>query len=51
VQLYTALVYRGPGLIEAIKNGLRRRLEEERLSSLGSAAGRDAARIAKGDLT
>jgi dihydroorotate dehydrogenase len=51
VQLYTALVYHGPGLIEAIKNGLRRRLEEERLSSLGSAAGRDAARIAKGDLT
>lgn len=49
IQLYTALVYKGPGLIEEIKRGLVRRLETERLSSIADAVGRDAPRIAGGD--
>ena len=48
VQLYTALIYKGPGLIEEIKRGLCRRLGEGSLS-LAEAVGRDAARIARGE--
>lgn len=33
VQLYSALVYKGPGLIEDIKQGLRERLKKDNLSS------------------
>ncbi|POF34912.1 quinone-dependent dihydroorotate dehydrogenase [Roseibium marinum] len=40
LQLYTALVFRGPGLIEEILSGLSARLEEHGLSSLREA--RDA---------
>jgi dihydroorotate dehydrogenase len=49
VQLYTALVYKGPALIGEIKQGLLRRLDED-AAPLAQAVGRDAARIAKGDL-
>jgi len=50
IQLYTALVYKGPGLIAGIKRGLIRFLEAERLASITEAVGRDAHRIAQGDL-
>ena len=48
VQLYSALVYDGPGLVGAIKRGLLDRLRAERLASLAGAVGRDAAALAKG---
>lgn len=48
VQLYSALVYKGPVLIEEIKTGLCRRLDAGSLP-LADAVGRDAARIARGD--
>ncbi len=51
VQLYTALVYEGPELIGAIKEGLVQRLSQTGLASLASVVGRDAARIAQGDLS
>jgi dihydroorotate dehydrogenase len=48
VQLYSAMVYRGPGLIGDIKSGLVRTLDTER-TSLAQALGRDAAAIARGE--
>jgi dihydroorotate dehydrogenase len=42
VELYTALVYGGPGLVRAIKTGLARLLERDRLRSIDEAVGRDA---------
>lgn len=48
VQLYSALVYDGPGLVGRIKQGLLREIEALRLPSLQAAIGRDAAAIAKG---
>lgn len=47
VQLYSALVYKGPGLVGDIKGGLLRILEREK-TSLAQAVGRDAAAIAEG---
>jgi dihydroorotate dehydrogenase len=47
VQLYSALVYRGPDLISAIKEGLLRQIERERLPGLAAAVGRGAAAIAR----
>ncbi len=47
LQLYSALVYEGPGLVGAIKRGLADRLRAERLTSLAPAVGRDAADIAR----
>jgi dihydroorotate dehydrogenase len=49
VQLYTALVYKGPALIEEIKRGLCGRLDDA-AAPLADAVGRDAARIAAGEL-
>jgi dihydroorotate dehydrogenase len=49
VQLYTALVFKGPGLIGDIKQGLLRRLAAENLP-LSQVVGRDAADIAAGQL-
>lgn len=46
VQVYTALVYRGPGMIPAIKRGLLAGLESSG-STLAAAVGRDAADWAK----
>jgi dihydroorotate dehydrogenase len=48
LQLYSALVYRGPGLIADIKRDLIRHLEADRLPSIESAIGRDAAALARG---
>lgn len=42
VQLYTGLVYHGPGLIRSIKEGLVRLLEEDGHSSVRHAVGTDA---------
>ncbi|SFK55115.1 quinone-dependent dihydroorotate dehydrogenase [Methylorubrum salsuginis] len=47
LQLYSALVYEGPGLVGTIKRGLADRLRAERLTSLAPAVGRDAADIAR----
>ncbi|WP_243375621.1 quinone-dependent dihydroorotate dehydrogenase [Microvirga solisilvae] len=47
VQLYSAMVYKGPGLIGDIKRGLSLKLEQER-TSLAHATGRDAQDIAQG---
>ena len=41
VQLYTALVYQGPGLAGAINRGLSRLLERDGFSSVGEAVGVD----------
>jgi dihydroorotate dehydrogenase len=49
VQLYTALVFKGPGLIGDIKQGLLRRLAAENLP-LSQVVGRNAADIAAGRL-
>ncbi len=48
VQLYSALVYQGPGLVGAIKRGLLDRLQREGLPNLAAAVGRDAAVLAEG---
>lgn len=47
VQLYSAMVYKGPGLIGDIKRGLLQTLESEK-TSLAPAIGRDASAIAQG---
>lgn len=47
VQLYTALVYHGPGLIADIKRGLLDRLESEGLSSLAPVVGRRTTALAQ----
>ncbi|MBM6583522.1 quinone-dependent dihydroorotate dehydrogenase [Microvirga sp. BT689] len=48
VQLYSAMVYKGPGLIGDIKSGLLQTLEAEK-TSLTLALGRDASAIARGE--
>ena len=47
IQLYSAMVYKGPGLIGDIKSGLVQKLESDN-TSLAAATGRDAATIAAG---
>ena len=42
LQVYTGLVYEGPGLIRAINRGLVRRLERDGLGSIADAVGVDA---------
>jgi len=49
VQLYSALVYKGPGLVTEIKRGLAQILDREG-TSLDAALGRDAAAMAEGRL-
>ena len=49
VQLYTALVYRGPALIGDIKGRLLRELQAAGAGSLADLVGRDAAAIARGE--
>ncbi len=46
IQLYTALIYKGPGLVGEIKDGLARQLAADGLSSISDAVGRDAQAIA-----
>jgi dihydroorotate dehydrogenase len=47
VQLYSALVYAGPGLVGTIKRGLLDRMQREGVSDLAAVVGRDAADLAK----
>ena len=47
LQLYSALVYAGPGLVGTIKSGLLRKLAAEGASDLSAIVGRDAATLAK----
>ncbi len=42
VQLYTALIYRGPGLVARINHGLARRLAADGFESVADAVGIDA---------
>jgi len=42
VQLYSAMVYQGPGLARRIAEGLADRLEREGCSSISEIVGRDA---------
>ncbi|MEM1117785.1 MAG: dihydroorotate dehydrogenase (quinone), partial [Bacteroidota bacterium] len=42
VQLYTGLVYEGPGLVKHINRGLLRLLERDGLDTLAEAVGADA---------
>ena len=48
VQLYSALVYRGPALVAAIKAGLLRRLTTDGHGELADVVGRDARDLAAG---
>jgi dihydroorotate dehydrogenase len=43
VQLYTALTYDGPGLVQKIKQELAQLLERDGISAIGAAVGRDVA--------
>ena len=47
VQLYTALVYRGPGLVGAIKRDLAALLHRDGFASLGEATGADSRQKAR----
>jgi dihydroorotate dehydrogenase len=51
VELYTALVFKGPGLVEEIKQGLVAKLEESGLQRLSDARGAAAADWAEGRIT
>jgi dihydroorotate dehydrogenase len=46
VQLYTAMVFKGPGLIDEIKRGLVAKLKAEGLASIAPVVGRRAAELA-----
>jgi dihydroorotate dehydrogenase len=46
VQLYTALVFHGPGLVSTIKQGLVERLQRRNMAHIADVVGRDAAHIA-----
>jgi dihydroorotate dehydrogenase len=48
VQLYSALVYEGPGLVGRINAGLVRRMNQEGITALRQVVGRDAADLARG---
>ena len=50
LQLYSALVFKGPGLIADIKQDLARRVASTGLRSIADATGADAEAIARGDL-
>ena len=41
IQLYTALVYRGPGLVQEIKSGLAERLQADGFACVSEAVGTD----------
>lgn len=48
VQLYSALVYEGPGIVGRIKAGLLKRMRAEGIATLRQAVGREAADLARG---
>ena len=41
MQIYTALIYRGPGVVSEIKRGLVRLLLRDGLTNIGEAVGAD----------
>ena len=41
VQVYTALIYEGPGLVRRINSGLLELLDRDGFASIGAAAGAD----------
>ncbi len=47
VQLYTALIYQGPGLVPAIKQRLVRAIEEAGAAHIADLVGRDAEAVAR----
>lgn len=47
IQLYSALVYAGPGLVTTIKSGLLARMHAAGIARLGDVVGRDAADLAR----
>jgi dihydroorotate dehydrogenase len=47
VQLYTALIYQGPGLVPAIKRRLVRAIEEAGVTRIGDLVGRHAEAVAR----
>ena len=47
LQLYSALVYEGPGLVGTIKRGLVERMRADGLASLAGVVGRDAKALAR----
>jgi dihydroorotate dehydrogenase len=49
VQLYTAMVYRGPGIFAEIKAGLLQHLARTGATRIGDLTGRRAAAIAAGE--
>jgi dihydroorotate dehydrogenase len=49
IELYSALVYKGPALIGEIKKRLLRDMEAAGVASLSQAVGRDAAAFARGE--
>jgi dihydroorotate dehydrogenase len=51
LELYTALVFKGPGLVEEIKQGLVAKLEESGLTRLSDARGAAAGDWAEGRIT
>jgi dihydroorotate dehydrogenase len=46
VQLYTGFVYRGPGVVGEILDGLEARLERDGIARLADAVGLDARKVA-----
>ena len=42
VQVYTGLVYRGPGMVKEILNGLVEQLERDGFATVAEAVGTDA---------
>ncbi len=49
VQLYTALIYEGPGLVADVKEGLLARLSAEGLDDFRAVVGRRAEALAQGE--
>jgi len=47
VQLYSALVFKGPALVQDLRQGLADRLSAERLASIGEVVGRRARELAQ----
>jgi dihydroorotate dehydrogenase len=45
VQLYTALVFAGPGLLQRIKSGLADLLRRDGFASVADAVGADVTRV------
>jgi dihydroorotate dehydrogenase len=49
IQFYTAMVYKGPGLVREITQGLAGKLKAHGLTSISHAVGRDAERLARAE--